>query len=237
VRLGFATSTDDATGEPLSPPREVVLDDGALREAVASLVGQHDQVPPAFSARHVAGRRLYELARRGEAVAREATPVTVHALELVERDGPVLLLDVRCSPGTYVRAIARDLGERLGTGGHLTELRRTRSGEFSLEQAVGMHELDAARSRMIPLASLLPALPAVRATDEGRRAVSHGRSLGAGELATPFPGPDVERVRVLDSAGELIALAVPGRAAPEAPLSAQPLLRPDLVLLDVRGGR
>jgi tRNA pseudouridine55 synthase len=89
-------------------------------------VGSFDQVPPAFSARQVGGRRLYELARRGEAVARAATPITVHALDLVSRGADTIELEVRCSAGTYVRALARDLGERLGTGAHLVALRRTR---------------------------------------------------------------------------------------------------------------
>ncbi|HKZ30818.1 MAG TPA: tRNA pseudouridine(55) synthase TruB, partial [Vicinamibacteria bacterium] len=85
VRLGFATTTDDVTGAPLGEERPVELADATLLEALAGLVGTFDQVPPAFSARQVGGRRLYELARRGEAVARAATPVTIHALDLVSR--------------------------------------------------------------------------------------------------------------------------------------------------------
>ena len=108
-------------------------------------MGSFDQVPPAYSARHVAGRRSYELARSGEAVPRAATPVTVYALELVSRGAETVELAVRCSPGTYVRALARDLGEKLGTGAHLTALRRTRSGSFDLSRAVGGDELSGAR--------------------------------------------------------------------------------------------
>ena len=136
LRLGFATTTDDLTGEPLGEPRRVELTDESLRAALAGLVGRFDQVPPAFSARQVDGRRLYELARRGEATARAATPVEVQALDLVSRAGDTLELEVRCSAGTYVRAIARDLGEQLGCGAHLVALRRTRSGGFGLDQAV-----------------------------------------------------------------------------------------------------
>ncbi|HEX6736872.1 MAG TPA: tRNA pseudouridine(55) synthase TruB, partial [Vicinamibacteria bacterium] len=125
VRLGFATTTDDRLGQPLGAPRQVQVAEADLRRALQGLTGELRQVPPAYSARRVAGRRLYALARAGVEVEREAAPCTVHALELVSFAGERLELEVRCSPGTYVRALARDLGEALGVGGHLEELRRT----------------------------------------------------------------------------------------------------------------
>ena len=232
VRLGFATTTDDRTGDPLLPERPVEIADSTLREALAGLVGSFDQVPPAFSARQVGGRRLYELARRGEAVARAATPVTVHALELVAREGHTLELDVRCSAGTYVRALARDLGERLGTGAHLAALRRTRSGAFELSQAVPGDDLAGARERLIPLEGLLLDLPAVRVGEEGRRLVSHGRELGVELALSGLPPAGAERVRLLDDKGELLALAVPRGFEPGASvLPRHPTLHPDLVLI------
>ena len=195
-------------------------------------MGSFDQVPPAFSARHVAGRRSYELARRGEAVARPATPVTVHALELASRDAGTVDLVVRCSPGTYVRALARDLGERLGTGAHLTALRRTRSGAFDLSQVVAGDDLSGAADRLMPMAGLLLDLPAVTVGEEGRRLVGHGRELGREVVLEGFPEGPVDRVRVLDARGELVALAVPRGFAPAAPgLARVPVLHPDLVLL------
>jgi tRNA pseudouridine55 synthase len=221
VRLGFATTTDDLTGEPLGP---IVAFEGTpdrLSAALASLVGSFDQVPPAFSARHVAGRRLYELARRGEAVPRAATPVTVYALHLVSR-----------AAETYVRALARDLGESLGTGAHLTALRRTRSGAFDLSHAVAGDELSGAAKMLIPMAALLPELPAVRVGEEGRRLVGHGRELGREVVVEGFPEGPVERVRVLDARGDLLALAVPRGFTPAVPgLARVPVLHPDLVLL------
>ena len=156
VRLGFATTTDDLTGEPLADARAVSVSRMALEDAIPAFVGTFDQVPPAFSARHVGGRRLYELARQGEAAPRAATPVTVHALDLVSRDADRLELEVRCSAGTYVRAIARDLGERLGTGGHLVALRRTRSGGFDLSRAVPGDALDASARRASSRCGALP---------------------------------------------------------------------------------
>ena len=193
-------------------------------------------MPPAYSAKHVGGRRLYELARRGEAgtAARRAVPVTVHAIELLGVAGDQIEIEVRCGPGTYIRALARDIGENLGVGGHLAALRRLRSGAFGLEHAVAPDELGpSSRSMMIPLSGLLEALPAVQVGAEGREAVRHGRGLGRLLVASGFPESPFDRVRVLDEGGRLLALAVPrgfGNATPGLPL--EPILQPDVVLVD-----
>jgi tRNA pseudouridine55 synthase len=232
VRLGFATTTDDPTGEPLGAPVPVRVEPGALAAALGGLVGSFDQIAPAFSAKHVGGRRLYELARRGEAVPRAATPVTVHAVTLVARGEDTVEIAVRCSAGTYVRALARDLGERLGTGAHLAALRRTRSGPFDLSQAVSGEDLAGAAERTIPLAGLLPDLPAVRVAEPGRRLVGHGRDLGPEDVLQGFPAAPVERVRVLDESGALLALAVPKGLGPgSSVLPRVPVLHPDVVLV------
>jgi len=236
IRLGFATTTDDATGEPIGEARAVHLEPAALTAALARFTGTFDQVPPAFSAKHVGGRRLYELARRGETAtaARKAVPVTVHAIELLEAAGDLVEIEVRCAPGTYIRALGRDLGEDLGVGGHLTALRRLRSGAFGLEQAVPADRLAASsRPMVIPLSGLLDAMPAVRVSAEGREAVRHGRGLGRLLVASGFPESPPDRVRVLDESGRLLALAVPrgfGLATPGLPL--EPVLQPDVVLVD-----
>ena len=232
VRLGFATTTDDLGGRPLGEPRPVAVSRATLDAALAGLVGEFDQVPPAFSAKHVGGRRLYELARRGETVPLAAIRVVLHAIEVASFAGERLELVVRCSPGTYVRALARDLGERLGTGGHLTGLRRTRSGEFSLAEAVTVEDLDAGAVRLVPLAELLPRLPAVRLPAASLELVRHGRVLGPEALAGAFPEPAVERVRLLDEAGRLVALAVPKDAGLGGALPRRAQLHADVVLLD-----
>ena len=233
VRLGFATTTDDATGEPLGEARPAGVAEEALAAALATLVGSFDQVPPAFSAKHVGGRRLYEFARRGEAVVRAAVPVTVHALDLLAHRGDEVEILVRCSPGTYVRALARDLGERLGAGGHLTALRRTRSGAFDLQGAVPGNDLAAAAASLRPLSGLLLDLPAVRVGDAGRAHLVHGRELTRDVVLEGFPEVPVDRVRVLDGAGDLLALAVPRGLSPAEPggLPRFPTLHPDLVLV------
>jgi len=233
VRLGFATTTDDLTGEALGDPRPVEVSGERLAEALGRLVGQFDQVPPTFSARRAGGRRLYELARRGQVVPRTAAPVTVHAVELVGREGDTLDIAVRCSPGTYVRALARDLGDALGTGAHLAALRRTRSGAFDLSQAVPGDDLAEAEGKLVPLAALLPDLPAVLVGAEGRLLVRHGREVGREAVLEGFPEAPVERVRVLDESGALIALAVPRGMGPgPSGLPRVPALHPDVVLME-----
>jgi len=231
VRLGFATSTDDLTGTPLSEPRDVSLDEGAVHQALQELVGTLDQLPPAYSARRVDGRRLYELARRGEEVPRTARAVTVHAIDLLRAEQGCLEIEVRCSPGTYVRALARDLGEKLGAGGHLATLRRTRSGSFGLEQAVPGDEIVGARDRVVPLGELLPEFPAVRVGPTGRGLIRHGRDIGRDDVLSGFPEAPVDRVRVLDESGALLALAVPRGAGPSEAPAVEPVLHPDLVFV------
>ncbi len=140
---------------------------------------------------------------------------------------------MRCSPGTYVRALARDLGERLGTGAHLTALRRTRSGAFDLSQAVPGDDLAGAAERMIPLAGLLLDLPAVTVAAEGRRLVGHGRELGPGDVVAGLPG---RPGRARAGPGRVGSAPRPRRAAglgrePSA-LPRVPALHPDVVLVD-----
>jgi tRNA pseudouridine55 synthase len=233
VRLGFATSTDDATGDPLSPPREVRLARVLVERVLAGLVGSFDQIPPAFSARHVGGKRLYELARRGEMPARAATRVTVYALDLVAFSGDTLEIEVRCSAGTYIRALARDLGEVLEVGAHLTALRRTRSGAFDLSQSVPGNDLRDAVRRLIPLDGLLLELPAVRLSEEASLFVRHGRDLDPELVGDAFPPKAIERVRLLDASGAFVALAVcRGFGDEMSELPRFPVLHPDVVLVE-----
>jgi tRNA pseudouridine55 synthase len=232
VRLGFATSTDDLTGEPLSAPHSGRPTRADVERALAGFVGCFSQVPPAFSAKHVGGRRLYELARRGEPAARPASTVTVHALEIVDFSDQLLEIHVRCSPGTYVRALARDLGEKFGVGGHLTALRRTRSGPFELAAAMPVEDLGAALGWLVPMAALLPELPAVWVPESARPLLRNGRDLGAEGVTRGFPCRPVERVRLVDETGALLALAVPRGFGGPGELPSAPVLHPDIVLLD-----
>lgn len=233
IRLGFATTTDDLRGEPLGPARPVSLDRESVEQACRRLTGPLRQVPPSYSARRVGGRRLYELARRGVDVEREAAGVTVHAFVVRGFEGDRVEVAVTCSPGTYVRALARDLGDALGVGGHLAALRRTRSGEFGLEGSVDGAKPSAEwESALRPLSDLLPGLPVVRVGPEGAAALRHGRDLTARMIAA-FPPEPQARFRVLDEAGNLLALAVPRGFGPAPPgLALEPVLHPDVVLAD-----
>jgi tRNA pseudouridine55 synthase len=145
IRLGVATTTDDADGEITQVTSASDVDEAAVRAGLAEFVGDIEQVPTAVSAIKVEGKRAYERVRAGEQVELAARPVTIHELEVrdVRPDGDVLDVDVslRCSSGTYVRAVARDLGSRLGVGGHLTALRRTAVGRFGLDTAHTLDEL------------------------------------------------------------------------------------------------
>ena len=140
-RLGATTRTDDAEGEPEGVlPVDHLTREEILRTA-ESFLGESLQIPPMFSARKVDGKRLYKLARKGIEVERPARPITVRTFEITAIDLPSISFRIVCSRGTYIRSIARDFGERLGVGAYLAELRRTRSGEFSVEEAISIDEL------------------------------------------------------------------------------------------------
>jgi tRNA pseudouridine55 synthase len=198
ARLGLATDTDDRTGTPLGPPVDVAgIAEDRVMEALAALRGEQQQRPPRYSARHVDGERSYRLARRGIAAELPETSVTVHRIELVGYAPPELAFRVTVSAGTYVRALARDLGASLGVGAHLTALRREAVGALRIEDAVPLERVDASALR--PPGAALGHLPTRELDEPGRRAVSHGRALPAEPGATG----DV----ALLHAGELVAVA------------------------------
>jgi tRNA pseudouridine55 synthase len=190
IRLGQSTSTDDAEGEITftASARDVSTD--TLAKAVAGLTGEIQQVPPAVSAVKVGGQRAYRLARGGAAPELKPRPVTVHEFTITAIrpvEGGLLDVDatVRCSSGTYIRALARDLGRTLGTGGHLTRLRRTRVGGYGLEAAKTLEQL-AERFEVIPLAeAAAAAFPRRDLTADEARRLAHGARLAATATTTP----------------------------------------------------
>jgi tRNA pseudouridine55 synthase len=182
ARLGSQTSTDDVTGELVASSEKAgSLPEVLVREALAGFQGTQLQRPPQYSAKRIGGERSYQKARRGETVELAEVSVTVHRIELVQYQPPDLTFRAVVSTGTYIRAVARDLGERLGVGAHLTRLRREAIGSLRVEDAVTLEQLGPA-ALLLPRA-LLRHLPSVELDDAARQAVVHGRAVvdsGAG---------------------------------------------------------
>ena len=153
--LGQETDTQDTTGEILAQYPVNAMEE-EVREAVESFLGPYMQVPPMYSALKVNGKKLYELARKGQEVERKPRPVTIHELELLDGDGGDWTLRVRCSKGTYVRTLCHDIGAALGCGGCMSSLRRTMAGGFTLRQAITMQQLLDFAAENDPQALLMP---------------------------------------------------------------------------------
>jgi len=180
IRLGATTTTDDAEGEVVAVADASEVADDAIAAGIAALTGPILQVPSTVSAINVDGRRAYARARAGEQVVLPARPVTVSTFTLLARRDAELDVAVECSSGTYVRALARDLGGALGVGGHLTALRRTRVGPFRLEQARTLDDLEAGPGLPLPLAEAVEVAFARRDVDaDAAAALAHGRPLPA----------------------------------------------------------
>jgi tRNA pseudouridine55 synthase len=239
VRFGFATDTGDAQGRPIDGAAEGPMPTvDEINAALNEFRGRFLQQPPAFSAKKIAGKRSHALARARARAERTQTPgvtsdeieasapatlpapveVTAHAIDVVSsRDGTVTLR-IDCSAGFYVRALAHDLGARLGVGAHLISLRRTRAGDFSLAEAIPLETVERdperARGAVIDLAGTLPALPAVVLTSASVRRAANGCALGPADVDRGLDhlrAPSL--VRLLDPAGALIGIARAGAAS------------------------
>jgi tRNA pseudouridine55 synthase len=210
IRLGVATTTDDAEGEPTSTVDASGLTEDLVRSRLASFVGEIDQVPSSVSAIKVGGKRAHARVREGEQVELAARRVTVHGIELVDSrvvgGGFDLDVSVRCSSGTYIRAIARDLGAALGVGGHLTSLRRTAVGPFTLDTARTLDQL-ADEMALLPIGEAARACFASYDLDQQQATdVGFGRTLaltlpGAGPVA--LFAPDGSFLALYEQHGEL----------------------------------
>lgn len=214
-RLGVSTDSHDAEGRVLRRAGGALPSEEAVRRALADFEGEILQVPPMYSSVKRGGVPLYRLARRGEEVERAPRKVTVHAIAVTEWAPPDVGIEVECSPGTYVRTIASDLGERLGCGAHLARLRRLASGPFEEGRARPLEALEEAASRGALEAELIPAadglgLPRVELRPEQMRRVGHGGDLPAADLPVeasggPRPVPGSRWAAVAPS-GRLVAV-------------------------------
>jgi tRNA pseudouridine55 synthase len=209
VHFGCATDTYDRGGSPTTPACEVSLDREDLERRLAPFRGEFMQVPPPVSAKKVDGVRAYKLARQNVAVELAPVPVEVYELELLEIRGSEAVLRARCSGGTYMRSIAHDLGQAMGCGAHLRDLRRTASGEFRIDQARTIPQLEelAAADRLaealVPAAQLLPDFPAVYVDDAVVNHIRQGRNFPVSPFRTQKPG---RYVKAVSRAGDLIAI-------------------------------
>jgi tRNA pseudouridine55 synthase len=222
VRLGYATDTQDRTGKQITPLRssnELSLED--LRRVLDQFTGPQLQTPPMFSAKKVGGERLYRAARAGRQVEREPVSITVHSIKLIDDNGSALNVTedgvsefrvrVRCTSGSYIRTLAHDIGERLGVGGHLVELRRTAVGQFRIREALKLDEVeemprDDLRARLISPFDMLSHLPALRLDDERVRLITNGRALSLREDEAASMEEGSAPLRLCDRADNLLAV-------------------------------
>ncbi len=209
VRFGWSTTSYDRAGEPTSEKVEVQLTAGQLEAELEKFRGEFLQRPPAVSAKKVDGRRSYELARKNIAVELEPVKVHVYELTLLALDGSLARLRAHCSGGTYMRSIAHDLGQALGCGAHLQELRRLASGEFELDQARTLEQLESLASEdrlvdaIVPAGKLLPGIPSVFVDDITVAQIRNGRDFPA----SPFRSqPASKYVKAVTRTGDLVAI-------------------------------
>ena len=200
--LGIETDTLDRTGR-VTAERAVDVDEARLRAVLAKRVGQYDQIPPMYSAIKQDGVRLYHRARAGEDIERAPRRIRIDRLELLDLDGTTFRIAVACSKGTYIRSLLADLGTDLGCGAHLTELRRTRSGKFTIDQAITLEALPATdvAAHLIPLGRLLD-LRVVVANATQTKPIRDGLQLPIADL-----GGNSEPFQIVDDAGRLVAIA------------------------------
>ncbi len=217
--LGTQTDTLDMEGQVLRTcPVDCTEEEAA--DCIKSFLGEQEQIPPMYSARKVNGKRLYELAREGQEVAREARKVTFYALDILRMDLPRITIRVTCSKGTYIRTLCDDIGRKLGCGGCMEKLVRTASGAFSIEGARKLAEIDALAQEgrieevLMSMDAVFTDLPAVHTAPEGDRAVHNGNALPT-ERCVPETEKDSvrtvsdgQRVRLYDSENRFIGIYV-----------------------------
>jgi tRNA pseudouridine55 synthase len=226
-RLGYATDTGDGTGQRVTSfttetQRHTEIHREGIESAMASLRGEIEQTPPMYSAKKVGGKKLYELARRGEEIERKSVRVKISEFEAVasngvpnENDDGTTDLRVRvvCSAGTYIRTLAEDFGKQLGVGAHVSELRRTRAGEFMISDAITLERLHEAAQAgsldqvLISPDAALSFLPGVQLEVDEVRRVGQGIDFQVAE-PNAEPCPHGQRVRMRDSNGQLIAVGI-----------------------------
>ena len=209
IRLGETTDTDDATGRRLSSSPIPLMGRGRMEEICMSFVGETEQTPPLFSALKFGGERLYKIARRGGSVELKPRMVEIKKMSLINYELPIIEIRVACSKGTYIRALARDIGRKAGCGAYLLSLVRTRLGDFSIEDALEIEELRDAedvKSHLLPVGSGLRC-PRLTVEDSDLARVSHGVALNREELRGAANLVEGETLLLENRNGGVVALA------------------------------
>ena len=207
IRFGFATSTYDADGEPTTPPQSVTVKLEEIRALAAEFQGTLQQMPPPFSAKKIAGVPAYKLARKHQEVRLKPVQVEVKEFVILDVEGDRALFRAHVGSGTYLRAIAHDMGQRLGCGAHLAALRRTTVAEFLIEDACSLDDLESAMRQgtaedlFVHPRKLAPQLPRVTANDESVALIRIGRAVNLPEMSR------APLVKVFHGQRELIAIA------------------------------
>jgi tRNA pseudouridine55 synthase len=210
VRLGVSTDTYDGEGKQTGSRWTGLLPSRAeIEEALTGFRGTFLQQPPAYSAKKIDGERAYRTARAGSTVMPAPAAVTVDRLEILDVGGDEVTLLVACSAGFYVRSLAHDIGQRLGTGAHLSALRRIASGGLTIEDAIPLEYVERSREdaleALVPMDAMLPHFQAVVLTDEGLLRAVHGRNISGAEVASgslTTTGP----MRLVDQLGQLVGI-------------------------------
>lgn len=208
LQLGITTDTQDLSGQVLTTS-PVLLNEEEFQRAALSFVGSYDQIPPMYSALKVGGKKLYELAREGKTVERKPRRVEIFSLEILDIQLPLATIRVTCSKGTYIRTLCQDIGERLGCGGAMRSLKRTRVGTFQIENAYTLKALQERKdagellTAVTPVDALFETLPAFRVKKEALRLVRNGNSIPRSmveqaEAGTKEPG-NGQQIRVYDA--------------------------------------
>ena len=209
--LGVTTNTQDMTGRILAR-RDVCVTREETEKAVMGFLGTYEQLPPMYSACRVEGQRLYELAREGKDVERKRRPVTIHELEICSIELPRVRMRVVCSKGTYIRTLCHDIGERLGCGGTMASLLRTRVDRFTLKEAKRLDEIEAAAAAgeagtlILPVEEMFSALPVITVKEAYTSAVRNGNPLFLRQITGKSGWMDGEQVRIHDSQGRFYGI-------------------------------
>ncbi|MFA9274172.1 MAG: tRNA pseudouridine(55) synthase TruB [Candidatus Aquirickettsiella gammari] len=215
VHLGVSTNTGDTEGDIIQT-REVDVSEAQIHAVLEQFKGDILQVPPMYSALKRDGKPLYEYAREGITLEREARPVTIHLLEFVKYEAPFLTLNVRCSKGTYIRVLGEDIGNALGCGAHLNALRRTHVGHLILENTVTLDQLiemseEQRQALLAPVDALLSSFPEITLNDELARRFLQGQRISLAKEEVPHPA-ELGRVRVYRQASDVVARQLLGSA-------------------------